>query len=99
MSGDDPFTVMLLDKKGWPLRTITVKARSDVSVINTSRGAPGPGETGDHFRLYEQLSGAPVDFATPAAPPQIAQPFPGELPAFTSPRPATDVLGCSPVKP
>jgi hypothetical protein len=96
----DTITIRVTESRGWPERTLEVKPLSEVSIINTSRSGPQPVRPGDHFHLYERLSGVPVTLAEPPThvPSTPIQPFLSNLPPFTSPMPATGRLGCSPTK-
>jgi len=92
---DEDITITLTARKGWPRRTITVKAGSEIAIINTSRGLPQPSYPDNHFQLYGELCAVPV---TLIAPPTKA-PIPESTsrhPTFRASRPATTTTDCVP---
>jgi hypothetical protein len=87
--------VNVTPRRGWPLRTIVVDPQTEIAIVNSSHGLPEL--PGDHFRLYERLSGAPVVLKRP---PKNKTGVPGVVsrhPAFEYAMPASGSLSCSPV--
>lgn len=84
-------------RKGWPVRTIRLKAGSEIAIINQSRGLAPKNQRSDHFPIYGELSAAPVTLRAPELPASTRSKCPisqSEHPVFRQARPATRTVAC-----
>ena len=93
---DGPITITATEKRGWPARTIVLAPHSEVAIVNASRGLAPRTQVANHFRIYEELSAAPVTLNAPARTFTPVPPSVSHHPAFRCARPATVGPDCTP---
>jgi hypothetical protein len=93
-SDENPFVITVANQRGFPVRTLALQKGAYITLSNSCGASTKPG---DHFAIYEQLSGTEVTIRTPTGG-QVwsSQPFANKSPFFFAPRPASGDVSCSP---
>jgi len=77
------------------VRTIVLKAGTEIAVVNSSRGEPHIFNDLDHFMIYKQLAPTAIDLVSPAIDATNIPPNPSQHPFLTTPNPFVNGPGCS----